>query len=33
LEFVDGDYHPNQTGHNQIAKEIITSLTGKKSII
>jgi len=33
LKFVDGDTHPNQHGHNQIAKEIISSLNSKKSII
>jgi hypothetical protein len=33
LKFVDGDYHPNQNGHHLIAKEIIISLSGKKSII
>jgi hypothetical protein len=33
FKFVDGDAHPNQHGHNQIAKEIISSLNSKKSII
>ena len=33
LKFVDGDAHPNQSGHNRIAKEIISSLTIKNSII
>ena len=33
FKFLRRDHHPNQSGHNQIAKEIMDSLSGKKSII